>query len=128
MNNEREADRVRMKPVVDQPFGDVTGLDPAARLCVVTKNAFVHRWSRIGKVVVFLDTLADVVGVQDGIDGGVSQPFPAMSHDVGQRSYKNSEIAAVSPHPSDALLSFIVAGELPFALHDSRRGQERFKV
>ncbi len=83
-HNERKTDSVRMKPVIDQPLRDVACPHALLRLTRIAEDAFVHRRRLVGKVVIRFQVLANVVRVENGIDGRSAQPRTAMRHDVCQ--------------------------------------------
>src|SRR3954452_521871 len=70
-HDQRETDRVRVEAVVNQALGDITRSHTLLRLTRITEDTFMHRWRLVGKVEPGLQMLADIVRVQDSIDGSL---------------------------------------------------------
>jgi hypothetical protein len=73
VDDEREADRVGVEAVVDEALGDVAGLDAFGGLALVAEDNLVHGGGLVGELVEVFKLGADVVGVEDGVFGGLAQ-------------------------------------------------------
>ena len=96
-----KADGVGMEAVIDQPLGDVAGAHALLRLAVVAEHHLVHVGRFVRQVVIGLQHLADVVGVEHRIHGGVAQAVAAVRQDVGQRAHQHAEVAVERAHLAD---------------------------
>ena len=92
-----------MEAIVDQPFGDVAGLDTLLRLPAIAEDHLVQRGRAVGQLVHILKVLADVVSVQHRVFGGLPQAVRAIGHDVSQGADEHAEVAVEHAHPADGL-------------------------
>src|SRR5579872_1107522 len=110
VHDQREADGVGMKAVIDEPLRDVACTDAFLRLAIVTEDALVHGRALIGKLVVRLQHFADVGGVEDGVHSCVAKSWPAVGHDVGEGSDEDTEVAVEGSDAADGLWKRIIPG------------------
>ncbi len=94
---DRKGNRRRVESVIHQPLGDV-GLVDAAPLLQGTQveNHFVRDTAvrtRVEHRIVFLEPRLDVVGVQDGVTGGVRHAFRAEHSHVGVGNQQDARAA-----------------------------------
>src|ERR1035441_4961004 len=85
--------RVGVETVVDKTLGNVAGFDAEGRLALVAEDYFVHGRRFVGQLVNVFELFADVVGVEDGVFGGLSQPVRPVGQDVGQRADEHAGVA-----------------------------------
>ena len=82
MNDQREADGIGMEAVIDEALGDVAGANAFRGLAVVTENAFVHGRRFVGDLIMRLEQLAKVVGIEQRVHRGLAQTIGTVRHDV----------------------------------------------
>ena len=94
----------------------------------VAEDDFVHGGRRVGQVVNAFQSLADVVGVEHGVFGGLAQAVGAVGQDVGERADEHSEVAVEGAHASYGLRTVVFEAQRAVWLgDDDGRGQKRLE-
>ena len=96
---------------------------------LVAEDHLVHARRLVRQVVVRLQLLADVIGVEHGVFGGLPQAVGTVGHDVGQRAHQHAEVAVEHAHPADGLRAVVFkAAAAPFGRSiDHRHRQKRLQ-
>src|SRR5215470_3310279 len=117
-----------MKPVVNQPLGDIAGLHALLRLNAITEDHFVHGSALVRQVVILFQLFADVVGVEHSVFRGLAKAIGTVGHNVGERTHVHAEIAIEHPHTTDRLRTVIVETEYAvLSFNNNRLRQEGFQ-
>jgi hypothetical protein len=82
-----------MKAVIYQPLGYVERVHALARLPFVRKDDFVHRFCRVGLIVIGGQLMSDVTRVEHGRFGRFAQAVVAVRLYVGERPHHHAEVA-----------------------------------
>ena len=99
-NDEREIDRRCVEAVVEQAFGDVHRghagllLDSAG-----TGDEFVHAAVAVRNFQEILDLAEQIIGVQHGVLGSLSQALATERADVEVAAQKNADVAEKCTRP-----------------------------
>lgn len=109
MHDEREADRVGMKAVIDQALGNVAGLHAFRCLALVAENYFVHRRRLVWQFVEVFKSPADVVRIEHRVFGRLPETVGTVGEDVRKRANEHPGIPIESAHAADG----VWAVELP---------------
>src|ERR1700722_3001750 len=117
-----------MESVVDQALRQVHGLDTFFRLQLVAENDFMHGRRVVGQIVSAFEPFADVVRVEHGIFGGLTQSVGTIGKNVSQGANEHSEISVEGANAAYRLRTVVFEAESAIGLgDDDRRGQERFE-
>ena len=114
-----------MEAVVDQPFGDVAGLDAFGRLELVAENHLVHGSSFIGEFKDVLQLFTNVVGVEDRVFGGLAQPVRPVGQDVSQCADEHAHIAVEGAHPAHRLRPVVLPVLRAVLVLDQHRDRQK---
>jgi hypothetical protein len=109
---------------IDEPFGQVDGVDAVFELTRSAEDAFVFAGSRVGNVEEGAEFFFDVVGVEDGVFGDALQAFASGHEDIDIGPQDDGEVAIEGSDITDGFWAVVVEGECAvFAFDDSRDGQ-----
>ncbi len=116
-----------MKAVVDQALGDVHGVDAVLFLMRVAEDDFVHGGQGIGEIVDAFEMLADVIGVEHGVFGGLPDAG-TVREDVGEGAHQDAEISGESLYAADGIGAHGLKSETAAVFLDkNRNGAKRLK-
>ena len=99
---------------------------PLRRLPLVAEDHLVHRRGLVGQLVEVFELVADVVGVEHRVFGGLAQAVGAVGQDVGQRADEHARVAVEGAHAADGLRPVVVPAQL--AQRDERQGSCRRRL
>ena len=124
-DHQRKVDRRRVEAVVQQPLGNVQGLDAAVVERAVREDALVQARLALGQVIGRLQPRAQIVGVQNRHARGAAQPVASHAQDVGIGPHQHAEVAGEGPHAADRRGCCRAPRIAGAAAHDARPGQVR---
>src|SRR5712672_857483 len=126
-NNQRKCRGIRMEPVVDQSLGDVHGADAILFLVCVAEDHFVHGGQGIREIVNAFQMLADVVGVEHRILGGLPDAG-TIRQNVSEGAHQHSEISGERFYATDGIRPHrLEAKPAAFLFHKDRNRAKRLQ-
>ena len=92
-DDEGEAGGVGVEAVVDHALAHVAGLDAIFGLELVGEDDLVEGGGLVGEIEGVGELGAEVVGVEDGVFGGLAEAVGAVGEDVGEGADEHAEVA-----------------------------------
>src|SRR5579871_2229472 len=84
----------------------------------------MHARRVVGKIVGALKSLADVVGIEHGVFGGLAKAVRAVGLNVGQGSDEHSEVPVESANPSDGVWAVVFETKRAVFVRNDHRFRE----
>ena len=127
VNDEREADGIRMEAVIDEALGNVTGPNAFGGLAIVAENTFVHGRRFVGDFVMRFEQRSQIVGVEERVHGGLAETVGTVGHDIGKSADEDAEVAVEGFDAADGLGQIVIPAPEIAVAFETRAGKERRK-
>src|SRR5215831_8026207 len=107
-----------MKSVVDEPLRDIHGAHAFFRLQFVAEDDLVHARRVIRQIVCAFESFANVVGVQNGVFGGLAKTVRAVRLNVGEGADEHPKVSVESAHTPDRMWTVVFETESAVSMRD----------
>src|SRR3989337_2756707 len=108
VNNEREVHCGRVEAIILEALGDVPRVHPLGLLIFCREDALVHAGDIVGDIIVVLQALFDVVGIEDRVLAHLSQSLSPQTSDIGIGPDEDAKVSIESMDAPYTLGSVIV--------------------
>src|SRR5215472_524558 len=106
MNDQREINRHRMIPFVDQRLGEVERGDAGVLQKAVVEQYLVHAetWKR--RTEIALEPNAQIISIEHRILGHLPKSVCSVAHHIRKRTHEHAHLTVKSLQSANRLLSF----------------------
>src|SRR4051794_38574518 len=115
-----------MEAVINEALGDVARLHPVLCLQPIAEYHLVHRSGLVRQLVNAFELLANVIGVEHRVFGGLAQAIWTIGEDVRQRAHEHTEVAIEGAHASDRMRAVVLKSELAVWTRNQYRSWEEW--